>query len=84
MATYNVKSHPAFAGYDLPESNDAFGGFRSVFQGLANWAAGRRAYHQTVSELNGLTDRELADIGIVRCDIQAVARDAANVAKANR
>jgi uncharacterized protein YjiS (DUF1127 family) len=83
MATYNVKTHPAFAGYDLPESNDALG-VRRALKYLATWAEGRRAYRQTASELSALSDRELADIGIVRCDIPAVARDAAKAARADR
>lgn len=37
----------------------------------------RRLYSQTVAELNGLTDRELADLGISRLAISDVAREAA-------
>lgn len=33
----------------------------------------RRKFKETVKELNSLTDKELADIGISRCDIKAVA-----------
>jgi uncharacterized protein YjiS (DUF1127 family) len=33
-----------------------------------------RSYRRTVTELAGLTDRELTDIGISRADIAAVAR----------
>jgi uncharacterized protein YjiS (DUF1127 family) len=33
-----------------------------------------RLYHRTVTELNSLTDRELADLGISRGDIQEIAR----------
>ena len=41
-------------------------------------AAQRRAvYDRTVRELNGLTNRELADLGIARLNIQDVARAAA-------
>lgn len=41
-------------------------------------AAQRRAiYDQTVRELNGLTNRELADLGIARLNIEDVARAAA-------
>jgi uncharacterized protein YjiS (DUF1127 family) len=32
-----------------------------------------RRYRQTVKELSRLSGRELADIGITRCDIPAVA-----------
>ncbi len=61
---------------------------RTVGHGLADRFAGivksirlaaqRRAiYEQTVRELNGLTNRELADLGIARLNIQDVARVAA-------
>ncbi len=39
--------------------------------------ARRAVYNQTVRELNALTDRELADLGIARADIYAVSREAA-------
>jgi uncharacterized protein YjiS (DUF1127 family) len=39
---------------------------------LASW----RRYRQTVRELEGLNDRELADLGFGRRDIRAVARQA--------
>ena len=37
----------------------------------------RRVYLQTLSELNGLSDRELTDLGLLRVDLAAVAREAA-------
>lgn len=37
----------------------------------------RRAYHQTIFEMNNLSDRDLADLGLSRCDIPSVAREAA-------
>mgnify|MGYP006186186291 FL=1 len=37
----------------------------------------RWVYLQTVTELNALTDRELADLGLHRLMIPAVAKDAA-------
>ncbi|MGB0854473.1 MAG: DUF1127 domain-containing protein [Pikeienuella sp.] len=33
-----------------------------------------RSYRRTVVELSALNDRELADIGLVRSDIEAIAR----------
>lgn len=36
-----------------------------------------KRYNRTVTELQALTNRELADLGIARADIQRVARDAA-------
>ena len=40
---------------------------------IATW----KRYSRTVSELQSLSNRELADLGIARTDIQRVARDAA-------
>lgn len=37
----------------------------------------RRVYLRTVAELNSLTDRELADLGISRLGIADIAREAA-------
>ena len=34
-----------------------------------------RRYNENLRELNRLDDRELADIGITRCDIQRIARE---------
>lgn len=41
-----------------------------------NWKAQRREFQRTVDELSRLSDRELDDIGIPRCDIRRIARDA--------
>ena len=53
---------------------DRFSGFVAQFK--ANLAR-RAVYNQTVRELVVLTDRELADLGILRADIRAVAHEAA-------
>jgi uncharacterized protein YjiS (DUF1127 family) len=81
---YNVKTHPAFAGYDLPQTNTGFGGVRGLFRTLALWSAEKRAYNDTVAELDALSDRDLADIGVARCDIPAIAREAAANARRSR
>ncbi len=44
-----------------------------ILSKLAAW----RRYRQTLRELDGLSDRELADLGFGRSDIRAVARQAA-------
>ena len=44
-----------------------------VLSKLRNW----KRYRQTVRELSRLSDRDLADLGISRFDIDSVARDAA-------
>ena len=36
-----------------------------------------RRYNESLRELNRLVDRELADIGITRCDVQRIAWEAA-------
>ena len=36
-----------------------------------------KRYNRTVTELQALTNRELADLGIARADINRVAREAA-------
>jgi len=43
---------------------------------LARLAAWRR-YRQTLRELEGLSDRELAELGLGRRDIRTIARQAA-------
>ena len=44
---------------------------------LNAWLQARRRYRQTVRELQGLSDRELSDIGVARWQIHAIARQAA-------
>jgi uncharacterized protein YjiS (DUF1127 family) len=77
MPAYQAKPHQGFAGYDLPEANGILGGVRRISQSLAVWSAERRAYNEAVRELSALSDRDLADIGLSRFDIEAVAREAA-------
>jgi len=43
----------------------------------ATYIQQRRVYAQTVAELNALTDRELADLGIARAAISEIAHEAA-------
>lgn len=51
--------------------------FPGVIASLKAAFARRAVYAQTVRELNVLSDRELADLGIARASITAVAREAA-------
>lgn len=44
---------------------------------LALMAQRRRVYSQTLADLNALSDRDLADLGLHRSLIRAVAKDAA-------
>ncbi|HEU4660678.1 MAG TPA: DUF1127 domain-containing protein [Pseudolabrys sp.] len=43
--------------------------FAALVRMLRSW----RRYHQSLNELSRLGDRELADIGISRSDIQTIA-----------
>lgn len=45
--------------------------------GFSAWRARRAVYLQTRHELSMLTDRDLADLGIARCDIPRIARSSA-------
>jgi uncharacterized protein YjiS (DUF1127 family) len=53
------------------------GMFSTLVVGFEKAMARRRAFVETRRELSWLSDRELADLGIMRCDIDRVARDAA-------
>lgn len=44
----------------------------NIVRSYANW----RRYRDTCSELNRLSQRELADLGIARSDIPSIARSA--------
>ncbi len=48
-------------------------GIRNFFAAWADAYAMRSDYLRTVAELEQLTDRELADIGVVRGEIRAIA-----------
>jgi uncharacterized protein YjiS (DUF1127 family) len=47
----------------------------TMFEFVRRW----KRYNRTVSELNHLSNRELADLGLSRSDIARVARDAAKM-----
>ncbi|WP_342070489.1 DUF1127 domain-containing protein [Yoonia algicola] len=66
-----VHTETFFAGTSLSER---FASFRAQ---LADKAAKRRVYHQTLSELESLSNRDLADLGMSRSMIQSVAYEAA-------
>lgn len=57
-----------------PVSTSFFAGLTAAFtERLASW----RAYSATRDELSMLSDRDLADLGISRHDIRAIARESA-------
>ena len=49
--------------------------FTSIAQKLESW----RRYRASVRELQQLSDRELNDLGIIRSDIDVIARKAAHI-----
>jgi uncharacterized protein YjiS (DUF1127 family) len=49
----------------------------AVANSIQGALARRRMFSQTARELNALTDRELADLGIQRADIRQIAIEAA-------
>ncbi len=51
--------------------------FAAIVKAIRLAAQRRAIYDRTVRELNGLTNRELADLGIARLNIEDVARAAA-------
>ena len=47
----------------------------SLGKKVSRWLVRQSRMRKTVRELSALTNRELSDIGIARCDIYRVARD---------
>jgi uncharacterized protein YjiS (DUF1127 family) len=50
---------------------------KTMFETLKSRYARWQRYNRTVTELGSLSNRDLADLGILRADITRVARDAA-------
>lgn len=59
----------------LPASGSIFANLRET---VSDFFARRAAYRAAYTELASLSNRELADIGITRSEIDAIARQAAN------
>ena len=49
-------------------------GIRALLDRAAAWLARERLRGQMIRELNNHTDRQLADMGLARADIRAIAR----------
>ena len=77
MSVYDANAHPALSGYELSETHGITNRARRLFGGWRLWIEERRAYSRAFEELQSLSDRELADIGISRGDIAFIARDGA-------
>lgn len=56
-------------------------GLASALRGLVARVVGYRRYSATLRQLNALTDRELADIGLNRGALPSVARQSMHVAR---
>ncbi|WP_107497498.1 DUF1127 domain-containing protein [Thalassobius sp. I31.1] len=56
-------------------SANATSGIQGFTARIAEGFANRRLYKQTVRELNKLSSRELADLGLSRAGIPAIARE---------
>lgn len=52
-----------------------------MFDQLKNFVADYRLYRQTLTELNALSDRDLADLSIGRADIGRIAREAVTLSR---
>lgn len=63
--------------HTAPKSAPAFG-IAALVENAKTRFARYRMYRQTVNELAGLSDRELADLGLHRSMIRRVAMQAAN------
>ncbi|MBD3677450.1 MAG: DUF1127 domain-containing protein [Rhodobacteraceae bacterium] len=69
----------AYANIDLARL-DGFGlkaRYHQILDTLAERAARRAVYRKTVSELQSLRDRDLADLGFHRSEIARIANEAA-------
>lgn len=67
----------AYVNSTLLAGNGLADRIAGLFKSIKLAAARRAVYDQTVRELDALTNRELADLGISRLNIQDVARAAA-------
>lgn len=61
-------------GMSVPDKTGVLGILARSIGGVREHFAQRRRYRTTVNELSALGDRELADIGLRRADIEFVAR----------
>ena len=80
--TVTAKDINALTGHDYPEAGRATDLLRGLVARLEARIAYWLRYRATVTELGDLTDRQLADIGISRGNIAAVAKIAAGPAGA--
>lgn len=68
----------AFATDNCTTAQGGFaGGFASLFAGIREQMERRKLYRETLRELNALSNRELADLGLHRSMIRRIAYQAA-------
>lgn len=79
IIAFQAVEHPYFAGNTNHRRNAGYERKSPVmFANLVRLIRQWKRYNQSMSELSRLGDRELADIGISRSDIQRVAWTAAH------
>ena len=59
-----------------PSANPVVAYVRSAISSVQEYLARRAEYNKTVSELQSLSNRELADLGLTRSSIRAAAYEA--------
>ena len=69
-----LKDINALTGRTYPGLESGPPSLLALLQRLATWYERNRAYRETVSELSRLSDHVLADVGIGRHEIGAIAR----------
>jgi uncharacterized protein YjiS (DUF1127 family) len=83
MATHVIAARPADLVAGRSQSVSARR-LPELFARINGWLAGRRHYRATVAELSALTDRQLADVGVLPGQIHAIARQLARQAGTGR
>ena len=76
MRVYEVDANPLSVGYGDRRANGLLNRIQNLLVEFVSWLKEKRDYHAAISELYAMSDRDLADIGIVRCDIPMVVRHA--------
>jgi len=66
----------AYVSVNTGVSTQLLGRVSDYFAGLRQSFADHRLYQKTLDELKGLSNRDLADLGMYRGDLHRVAREA--------
>lgn len=65
--------------HDSASRSSLFASVFGFFAGVLDRMEQRAIYRSTIRELNKLSDRDLRDIGLIRGDIERVARESVNM-----